>query len=413
MVHNPLRSSLRTHGATRDHNRKHFRAKKPTTSSHTWGEALILPKPPQTFRFTFINIQGLPINPNSHKHQQIKTAITETESDTIGMAELNLNFTVLGTIFQWAEPFRNLSCNHSIHTYNRHESSKKRTLFGGTAQITTGASLHRTIASGADESGLGRWVWTLFAGRNNIKLRVISGYRPNPDFKDRPGSVYSQHERHLRAIQDFRDPRRAFIKDLEKKLDTWIMEGNQILIGIDANDNIRTGDVNAMLYSKRLHDVHAKQHPHLPTEETCNKNTQGIPLDGIWASPSLECSAAGYCGFGEIVIGKTDHRMIWADFSYESALGFQPPEPSYIIPQRLTLTDPRVVKKYNKILRQEHSWQKLGSRAFALQADITNSLTTAHHKEYETLAYLDKCAREHTNKKCRKLRMATHAYSDT
>jgi hypothetical protein len=105
-------------------------------------------------------------------------------------------------------------------------------------------------------------------------------------------------------------------------------EGNLIVIGLDANDNVRTGDVNAMLRSLGLKEVHSLKHPHLSAEATCNKNMQDIPVDGIWASPSLECTAGGYYGFGEQVIGKTDHRMIWADFSYESAFGFQPPEPT-------------------------------------------------------------------------------------
>ena len=169
---------------------------------------------------------------------------------------------------------------------------------------------------------------------------MISGYRPNPDYSDRTGSVYSQQEPQLRSIHDNRDPQRAFIKDLEAQLETWMTAGNLIIIGMDANDKVRTGAVNAMLWSQGLLDVHAARHPHLPTVATCNKNTQGIPVDGIWASPSLDCLAAGYYGFGELVIGKTDHRMIWADFSFESALGFQPPKPSYLPPQRLTLTDP-------------------------------------------------------------------------
>jgi hypothetical protein len=122
-----------------------------------------------------------------------------------------------------------------------------------------------------------------------------------------------------------------------------------------------------MLQNHGLVDVHAAHHPHLPTKATCNKNTQGIPVDGIWASPLLECSSAGYFGFGEIVIGKTDHRMIWADFTYESALGFQPPKPSYIPPQRLTLNDPRVVKKYNRVLRHEHNRLRLGISSFDQQ----------------------------------------------
>jgi hypothetical protein len=121
--------------------------------------------------------------------------------------------------------------------------------------------------------------------------------------------------------------------------------GNLIIIGLDANDNVRTGPVNAMLRSKGLVQVHSAQHPQLPPRATCNKNAQDIPVGGIWASASLECSSAGYLGFGEIIIGKTDQCLSWADFTYESALGFQPPEPSYVAPQHLTLNDPRVVKK--------------------------------------------------------------------
>jgi hypothetical protein len=381
------------------------------TSSKTWADIIIIPKPEAVFRYTFQNIQGLPVNPNGHKHTQISTAIQETETDVFGMAELNLNFQSLGPSSQWIERFRHLRRNHSVHTYNRHDSSQSRLLFGGTAQIATGACSHRALSSGADPSGMGRWVWTLFSGKNNIKLRIISGYRPNPDTQDHTGSVYSQQERRLRELKDDRNPRRAFIQDLEKHVEIWIQAGNLIILGLDANDNVRTGDVNRMLRTKGLLDIHHARHPHLPPEATCNKNMNAIPVDGIWASPSLHCTAAGYYGFGEIVIGRTDHRMIWADFSYESALGFQPPKPKYTPPQRLTLQDPRVVKRYNKILRAEHQRLHLNERAFALQAAIPNGLRSTHHQEYAILAHLDLCARQHANKKCRKLRMGNLDYS--
>jgi hypothetical protein len=207
--------------------------------------------------------------------------INETETDILGMAELNINFKMLGSVSQWLERFRNLYRNHSVHSYNRHDSSTKRTLFRGTAQIAaTGAFSHQADKSGADETGLGCWVWTLFAGKNNVKLRVISGYRPNPDLSVRPGTVYSQQERYLQTINDFRDPRRAFIKDLEAKLEQWITEGNLIVIGIDTNDNVRTGDVNAMMRNKGLIEVHSQRHPQLPRASTCNKTTR--------ISPSME-----------------------------------------------------------------------------------------------------------------------------
>ena len=292
----------------------------------------------------FQNIQGLPVDPRGHKHQQIGSAFKETEADAFGMAKLNLNFSKIGPASQWYKRFRGLRRNHSIHASNIHDSTDSTILYGGTALTCMGPCSHRVISSGKDKSGLGRWVWTLFAGKNQTKLRIISGYRPNPDSSDKTGSVYSQHERHLRSIHDDRNPRRAFSADLKDALETWKNEGNLVIIGMDANDNVRTGDVNAMLRSLGLVNTHHSQHPHLPAASTCNKNNQSIPVDRIWASPSLECCAAGYYGFGELLMGKTDHRMIWADFSYSSVFGFKPPDPTYIAPQRLTLQDPRVVK---------------------------------------------------------------------
>jgi hypothetical protein len=40
------------------------------------------------------------------------------------------------------------------------------------------------MASGADKSGMGQWVWTLFPENNNIKLHVLSRYQPNPNPND-------------------------------------------------------------------------------------------------------------------------------------------------------------------------------------------------------------------------------------
>jgi hypothetical protein len=43
-------------------------------------------------------MQGLPLNPHSHKNQQIITALQETGADTFGMAKLNIYFRILGAI---------------------------------------------------------------------------------------------------------------------------------------------------------------------------------------------------------------------------------------------------------------------------------------------------------------------------
>ena len=129
---------------------------------------------------------------------------------------------------------------------------------------------------------------------------MISGYRPNPDSSNRTGSVYSQHERYLSSIHENRNPRRAFIKDLQEALEQWQSEGDLFIIGLDVNDKVCSGDVNSMLWTLGLIDVHHSKHPHIPTMATCNKNNQDIPVDGIWASPLIDCTAAGYYRFGEL-----------------------------------------------------------------------------------------------------------------
>ncbi len=62
---------------------------------------MTLPKPELVFRYIFQNIQGLPVNPRAHKHQQIADAFQTTDADTFGMAEINLNFSKLGPSDQW------------------------------------------------------------------------------------------------------------------------------------------------------------------------------------------------------------------------------------------------------------------------------------------------------------------------
>jgi hypothetical protein len=79
----------------------------------------------------------------------------------------------------------------------------------------------------------------------------------------------------------------------------------------------------------------------------------------------MDCLSAGYYGVGELLIGKMDLCMIRADFSYQSTLGFQPPKTRYVAAQQLMLQDLRVVKKYNKVLHQEHHHLRLGTQSLS------------------------------------------------
>ena len=86
---------------------------------------------------------------------------------------------------------------------------------------------------GEDPSGLGRWTWAQYRGKQGIVLRVVSVYMPS---KNTNGiiSVPAQHKRYLQERNDDRDPRQAFCEDLTTEMDKWLQEGDQLIIGGDS-----------------------------------------------------------------------------------------------------------------------------------------------------------------------------------
>ncbi len=377
-----------------------------------WGDPM-LPKAPHTIRVAFQNIQGLPLNPYANKHQQIVSCFELLQLDTFGLAEINLNLPKLPSSQQWKERFKGLQHNHSICTTNIQHITHDRVLFGGTALISTGTMAHCAVASGTDPSGLGRWAWTRFIGRHNTHLRIVTGYRPTPSTRsDGPLQVANQHEVFLLSNDDDREARSAFLEDLDQDIQTWLALGDAIILCMDANEHVRTGEINRYIQRWGLVDTHYFQHPHLPTVATCAKNRSNTPIDGIWTSPSIDITAAGYSGFGEYSIGNADHRLLWVDVSTTSCFGLDPPRPSYRQPRRLTIHDPRVVKRYNHKLQAEFERHRLPQRARQLY-DRLPFFTDAEQTEYENIAAQDIQCRITAEKRCRKLRMGQVPFSDT
>jgi hypothetical protein len=48
---------------------------------------------------------------------------------------------------------------------------------------------------------------------------------------------------------------------------------------------------------------------------THSRNTQNVPIDGIWITPSLEVSACGFKAFDAVFPG-TDQKTAWLELIY-------------------------------------------------------------------------------------------------
>ena len=231
---------------TRHTQEEQSRTQAPQSSWEPWGSDIGY-KPPQHLRIGFHNIQGLPVNCHGPKHRHLRQDIADFNLDILGMAELNVNLHHMRPFQHWKERFRCFSRHHANWGTNRHALLKTPRLFGGTAIITMAPISRMVHESGEDASGLGRWVWTSYKGKNNSILRIVSIYRPVRDTNANPGTVYSQQEAYLLQHNDDRCPRKALLDDLRLILEEWITQGNNIIVGMDANENVRIGDTHRLM----------------------------------------------------------------------------------------------------------------------------------------------------------------------
>jgi endonuclease/exonuclease/phosphatase family metal-dependent hydrolase len=168
-----------------------------------------------------------------------------------------------------------------------------------------------------DESKLRQWCWTKYRGRNDYKLRIFVTYSLNPP--SGPLSVYAQHRRFLATKQDSRCHRLAFIQDLRLAIELAWKDGEQVIVMLRGNHNMKDSPLESQQKSLDLKEAIILRHgPNGPT--TFQRNTSRMPIDGMWTSSAIEISQGGYMEYDQFLLN-ADHRCLWIDITYQQAFG--------------------------------------------------------------------------------------------
>ena len=173
---------------------------------------------------------------------------------------------------------------------------------GGTMQISINKPSHRIIETGRDESGLGRWVWQKYRGKQEITLRIITAYQPCTPSTAGPSTTHSQQEQYFDLIGDDRVPQKAMLEDLRDEIKKWKDEGDQIILLMDVNEDINSGPIKMWMQELQLREAITSQHG--GNEATYNRGSKAI--DGIFTSASINSIRSGYLPFGTF---PSDHRL--------------------------------------------------------------------------------------------------------
>ena len=357
-----------------------------------------LKKQDGVLRFAFQNINGFGLGTQT-KDIQIFQFMADRDIDMMGMAEGNINWQKMGpTERLWDRTrgwFENRSLNCAHNTTEPRLSSRSQP--GGVASMATNAFSTKVEGSGKDPTGLGRWIWTHFGGKNGMKLKVFTIYRPC-DSKG-VNTTFMQQLRYLQKDQDDRNPRRALLEDLGMEVEKSTDEGFSVIILGDFNEDCRGDDITQWREQHNLTDYMLDT---IGIEQAPRTYARGSkPIDSIMGSPNVRVLKAAYLPFGE---GAGDHRPLMVDIDQQSVLGVAGEPSGKLRARRLKMKDPRVVKKYLEVLNKFYIKHKLFKKVNHLNAlPITYPLLQQTALLYEEVDRIRVQGMKLAEKKCRKL----------
>ena len=212
--------------------------------------------------------------------------------------------------------YRSSKAKKGITGHNIHETICQDQQ-GGTAIMSLGRLTEVVLDLGTDTSGLGRWSW-LRIGSNGVITRVVSAYLPCKPRNNSAGkTVWDQHRRYFQSKGDFWRPSDICFHDLISFLRDCRLLGEEIILCIDANENV---------YSGRL----AMELQKSPLDMSCLiKSVTGsaIPATHQRGSQPIDCilGTLGLIPENGMVFpfyyGVGDHRILVVELSSSSLFG--------------------------------------------------------------------------------------------
>ena len=101
-------------------------------------------------------------------------------------------------------------------------------------------------------------------------------------------------------------------------------EGHNVVLGMDANENVRKGKISKALEDNCMSESIVKFHKDRSPPATFTTNKKRKVIDSIWMSPGIHILCCGFFPFHDLLSFISDHRLIWANICNQSLYGHQP-----------------------------------------------------------------------------------------
>ena len=289
------------------------------------------------------------------------------------MTEINVNWERAGR----RNSFQNIgrhwfkTCKPSC-TFNHHQKiidNKTKWQLGGHAIVSRDEISRRVHKYDHDNRQIGRWTSQLIKGKENLNTRVVSVYVPRPSKDYTHQRIFCQQQTALLKLGVSGAVLTIFWSDFWAQIDKWLEQGNSLIIDGDWNTDIRNKEFLKPFEERNLIPaVHSKHGYDLPATH----NAGSLPIDEIFLSSTIELKNSGYLEHGH---SSGDHRLVWVDVTKKSTIGDKLPPITTFQARKLKCTDPRVVDRYNQLLKRylmkERYMQRLEKLVLAVKKVMT------------------------------------------
>lgn len=319
--------------------------------------------------------------------------------DVQGFSEHCLDTTKFQILQRAREILRRQFPGHStIQLHSSRETSLHSYKPGGTGILVLGKLTSQLESRSRGGDPLGRWSYLSLRRQHFPPITVVSVYQVCPRPTNSIGNTaYHQQERLLHSQGRDIHPRKAFMEDLYKFLETYRQKGHDLIIGGDFNESYqdKNSGVLQLASSLQLTDPYLHKFPHSPEFGTHESGRRRIDL--LLVSPGiLPCiQKVGYAPFEYAT--HSDHRPVLIDLNTNLMLG---KGPTQALPTNriLQTKDKAAVVKY-----VSHLYESLcNHQAFSIQEKLDNN--TALPSEAEDLDALIGTLEEAAEQKCKRRR---------
>ena len=345
---------------------------------------------------TIITFQN--IGPQRYSlYNQTSTATSKAFKDSQAGIALYAECSLMESLLQAGNSFNDRMRVRSPNSFSRltnniNERDKAKWFQRGGAAFSVQNNIKaHQVSHGNDKSGLGRWIWTRLRGKGTAYTRMVSAYRPC--FNKGIGTVWTQHCRYMRAANQVSspDPIQQFDIDLTAEIQKWKLMGDNIIIGIDMNEDVRDCNLSKVLQENDFRNAILTAHPSESPPATFNRNRSRIPIDAIWVTPNLDITRAGFMPFdgGSPSAPSDGHRMLWIEVDNYSFLGKHiPTRTSPLAASRVKSNDPRSVRRYHRILRNQYRKKHIFTTTKKLNKEKETFLATSTATKEERNKFL-------------------------